>query len=141
MFHRILIILLSCLIFSCMSDDNTSLGTTNFHIELLPLTSYEVPDILTMNEENSIILRYELPNYCYGFYEIHEEVDVSDGATIIAIAAVYNDNLLDCYPNDEVDEVEMIMMPNSSDDYVLKFWLGHDSQGANIYETVQIAVN
>ncbi len=82
-----------------------------------------------------------MPNYCYGFYEIHEEVDVSDGATIIAIAAVYNDNLLDCYPNDEVDEVEMIMMPNSSDDYVLKFWLGHDSQGANIYETVQIAVN
>jgi hypothetical protein len=126
----IYIILLSV---ACSPDSDQ----TKIHYELLPVASYEMPDVFTLNADNNIQIGFLRPTSCHGFdgflYEKNENT-----RTIAVQSFVLEQS--NCTQTSQEVIQTLKFHPTRTGLYVFKFWKGKDAVGEDIFEETTIEV-
>lgn len=134
---RILFVIsLVFLLNSCTIEDDAD----NYHYEILPVDSYELPESFVFGQTYAIKIFYKLPTTCHGFEGFYYESHMNT-RTIAIQSIVVNQN--NCQPI-SVDEpaVETILDFSVvyNEPYLFKFYKGKDENGVNIFEEVEVPV-
>jgi len=124
----ILLVLLS----SCSLDD----GTADFYLEVMPITSVEVPDHFVLGETYEINITYMRPNSCYVFNDFIYDINEQE-RTVVVVNTVYNTL---CTGEPEDVTVNFTFPVNGTETYVFKFYQGEDENGEDQYFLVEIPV-
>jgi hypothetical protein len=135
---KLLVLFLSILVFSScdLESDNPS-----YHLEVLPVVSYEIPGTFVKGETYPIKLWYRLPTTCHGFNGIYYQKDATTTRTIGIHSYVLDRN--DCQPlSDELEPIVATFnfMVTSTGSYLFKFYKGKDEEGNPVFESVEIPV-
>lgn len=132
---RYIIILLTIISFSACSlsgDDDV-----NHHFEYVPITEVDVPSEFILGERYQILVKYSLPNDCYGFYSC-DYIYESYSRMVTIIAAVNDDTVCTqtTIEGEYIIDIEVVQ----SEPYIFKFWQGIDNQGNSEYLIVEVPV-
>ncbi|MFH4969187.1 hypothetical protein V8G61_13360 [Gaetbulibacter sp. M240] len=117
---------------SCSTDDQPY-----YYREFMPVESVDIPEEFIMGEIYPITVRYYRPTTCYWFETFYYRKD-NNIRVVAPINVVGNEN---CEPLDNVlteDSFNFLVTSNGS--YVFKFWQGEDSNGDDIYLTIEVPV-
>lgn len=122
-------------LFSCTPDEGPQ-----FHYEVLPIESYEVPDSFVLGETYPILVRYNRPTTCHYFNNIFWDRNLNERTIAIQSLVEQRDN---CFP---VQESEMLIeksfnfLVTTNGSYIFKFFKGFDVEENPIFEIVEIPV-
>jgi hypothetical protein len=110
---------------------------TKIHYELLPVASFEMPAVFTLNADNNIQISFLRPTSCHGFdgffYEKNENT-----RTVAVQSYVLEQN--NCVPTTQNVIQTLKFHPTTSGVYIFKFWKGKDTNGDDIFEETTIEV-
>ncbi len=136
----VLFSLLIGVIWSC-SDDNGE--NEDFHFEILPISTVQIPEILVANDVNRIIYSYLIPSTCHSFSNLYflengneSTIAVVNLVTSTAGAGLACESLLDL---EEERGFDFFVAPGFTS-YIFNFWQGEDENGEDIYLTVEVPV-
>ncbi|UAM98090.1 hypothetical protein K8354_17715 [Polaribacter litorisediminis] len=134
MLKKFTILCLAIVLFGSCLNDNEPI----FKYELLPIDEANVPASFTFGEQDTIAIKYTLPNSCYAFNNLYYEYQ--DTTRIVAARALVS---LDVYCAEVIvqEEYKFVVNVSQEEDYVFKFWKGTDSNGENIFEEFVVPVN
>ena len=124
---------LVCTLVSCSLGDDS----TNYHFEILPIDSVDIPDEFVLGETYPITVFYTKPSGCYVFNDFYYLKNLNE-RTVAVINAVYEDQA--CTQATEEAEATFNFMVNSNGTYVFKFWQGEDESGNDLYYIVEVPV-
>jgi len=125
---------LMCLLVSCsLGDDNN----TNYHFEILPIDSVDIPNFFVLGEVYPITVYYTKPSSCYIFNDFYYVREFNE-RTVAVINTVYEDQT--CTQATELAEATFNFMVNNNGTYIFKFWQGEDESGNDLYYIVEIPV-
>lgn len=111
------LILIVSLHFSCSSDDEE----VRNEYYLIPISSIELPEVWTFNQENTIKLRYIRPSTCYFFNNIYVNTKTANEIEFaIQVVKLEESTCLDT-TNEGEYEVSYDFNPSASGSYKLKF--------------------
>ncbi len=130
----LVIILVITTLFSCSLNDDDS----NFSIETLPIKEAIVPAFFDFGQSYEITVFYDLPDGCHSFYDLFYQYEGT--SRIVAINALV-DNKSVCTEALIAKEYTFILKATQAEDYTLKFWIGTDTNGDDIFEEVIVPVN
>lgn len=133
---KIALLLLTLFVLNSCSFEGTE---PNYFLEVLPVESFIVPEQFETNGTYEITVKYKRPSDCHFYEGIYYEKD-GDNRIIGVQSRVLNDN--DCLPlEDEPLEIkfDFVCTPGYTR-YVFKFFKGHDTEGNNIFEEVEVPV-
>lgn len=118
-----------------MDDDSI-----NYHYEILPVDSYELPESFVFGQTYSLKIYYKLPTTCHGFEGFYYESHMNT-RTIAIQSIVVNQSNCEEISSDE-PAVEAILNFNAAynQTYLFKFYKGKDENGVNIFEEVEVPV-
>lgn len=121
---------------SCSVDD----GQTGYHLEVLPIESFKVPQNFSMNAEYEITVTFKRPTGCYSFDGIYYEK--SENTRIFGIQAkVYESTTCAPVEDEEPTEIKFnFLCTPGYQKYIFKFYKGQDAYGENVFEEVEIPV-
>jgi hypothetical protein len=125
---------LLCLFASCTLGDD---GTPNYHFEILPIESVDIPDEFTLGETYPITVSYNKPSSCYVFNDFYYVSELNQ-RTVAVINTVYEDQV--CTQAVEMVDATFNFMVTSNGTYVFKFWQGEDDNGNDLYYIVEVPV-
>lgn len=132
----VLLLLVSLIGISCsVSDDHV-----NYHYEVLPVESFELPESFKLGEIHYITLKYKRPNDCYVSPSLYFEKD-EQIRTIAIQTLVANLNECATVPDEGTKELTFRFEVVSSTPYVFKFFKGKDENDQPVFESVTIPVN
>ena len=118
---------------SCQLDDN------DFHVEILPVHSVEMPAEFELGAVYQITMEYYRPTNCHSPYGIYYEKDLN-----IRTCAIKNlvEERGNCAPveNVLVQETFTFKVTNTGN-YIFKFWTGEDTEGNDTFLEYDIPVN
>lgn len=118
---------------SCQLDDN------DFHVEILPVNSVEMPAEFELGAVYQITMEYYRPTNCHSPYGIYYEKDLN-----IRTCAIKNlvEERGNCAPveNVLVQETFTFKVTNTGN-YIFKFWTGEDTEGNDTFLEYDIPVN
>lgn len=121
-------------IMSCsLGDDNAP----NFHFEILPIESVDIPDEFTLGETYPITVSYFRPSSCYAFNDFYYVSELNQ-RTIAVINTVYEDRA--CAQVVELVDATFNFLVTRNGTYVFKFWQGEDDNGDDLYYIVEVPV-
>lgn len=132
-----LVLLLSLLFVfnSCSTDDSDG----NFHFELLPVESVDIPTEFTLGETYEITVRYLRPTTCHGFNSFYYEKNLN--VRTIAIESIV-------FEQDGCEELESVLVEKklnfhvtNNGSYIFKFWQGKNTIGEDVFLEYEIPVN
>ncbi|WP_136667651.1 hypothetical protein [Flavobacterium sp. H122] len=118
---------------SCTIDDGV-----DFHYELLPVDSVELPDEFKRDSIYEIPFKYSRPTTCYAFdgFYYRREANVR---TIAIGTIVFEQN--NCRPPTTNPLTAVLYFkPTVENSYIFKIWKGKDTNGQNIFEETEIPV-
>lgn len=113
---------------------------SEYHYEVLPIESFEVPESFVLGETYSILVRYNRPTTCHYYSNIYWDKNLNE--RIIAVQSLVEQRN-NCLP---VAEDEMLFtqtfnfMVTNTGSYIFKFFKGHDEDENPIFETIEIPV-
>jgi len=119
---------------SCSLDDDNSV---NYHFEILPIESVEIPDQFTLGETYPITVHYIKPSSCYVFNDFYYVKELNE-RTIAVVNTVYENQ--SCTEAQEMAEATFNFFVTSNGTYVFKFWQGVDESGNDLYYIVEVPV-
>lgn len=131
----VLLMFFSLFLVSCNLDDEPS------SVEVtLPIESVIIPQIMELNIEHEILIKYRRPTTCHlydGFYY------QADGLTrILAINAIkLNENNCQNAEDEGPYEVIFRFKPTELEIYHFKFWTGTNIDGVEEYLEYDVEVN
>lgn len=119
---------------SCsINDDNP-----NYSFEILPIESVEIPNEFTLGETYPITVSYFRPTTCHAFKEFYY-LKENNERTVAAINYVFEEN--NCEElTDQLVEATFNFIVTSNGSYIFKFWQGEDSNGEDLYLTIEVPV-
>ena len=126
-------VLLSTLMSCSLSDDNS----VNYHFEILPIDSVDIPEEFILGEIYPITVFYTKPSGCYVFNDFYYVKELNE-RTVAVINTVYEDR--PCTQATEQAEATFNFMVNSNGTYVFKFWQGEDEAGNDLYYIIEVPV-
>ena len=132
---KVLILLLSLVALSCSLDDENEI---NYHNEVLPVTSANVPEYFIYGEEHEITVTYTRPSTCYAFNNIYYKKNGTE--RIVAVINNVYDNASNCSEISEEMETSFIVEATQEETYTFKFWQGLDDNGNDTYLIIQVPV-
>ncbi len=111
-----------------------------YHLEVLPVESFVIPEYFVMGQTYTIKLYYRRPTTCYGFDGIYYKRE-NNIRTIGVQNFVLERN--DCEPislerDPSMTSFNFLVTNNGS--YVFKFYKGKDDDGNSVFEEVEIPV-
>ena len=125
---------LLCAIVSCsLSNDDSQ----NFHFEVLPIESVDIPNEFMLGETYPITVSYYRPSSCYAFKDFYYVSELNQ-RTIAVVNTVYDDQ--GCIQAVELVDATFNFMVTSNGTYVFKFWQGEDDNGDDLYYIVEVPV-
>jgi len=134
---RILILFgLVFLLNSCSMDDDS----INYHYEILPVDSYEIPESFEFGQTYTIKIYYKLPTTCHVFDGFYYNSYLNTRTVAVQSVVVNQSNCVEI----DVDEpalqntFEFNVVYNET--YLFKFYKGKDENGNEIFEEVEIPV-
>jgi len=136
LYYFISIIALLFVISSCEIGDED----TNFNFVSLRTISVEAPESFNFNESHEITVTYLRPNDCtffLGFDVTNPDVTTRD---IVATASELAD-LSDCVIEAEEVQTTFTIVVLFEETYLLRFWTGQGSDGAQEFIELEIPVN
>lgn len=119
---------------SCSLDNGDNV---NFHFEILPIESVDIPDEFVLGQTYPITVFYTKPSGCYVFNDFYYVKELNE-RTVAVINTVYEDR--PCTQAAEPAEATFNFMVNSNGTYVFKFWQGEDGSGNDLYYIVEVPV-
>lgn len=122
-------------LFNSCSPDNG----TNFHFELLPVDSVEIPTEFTLGNTYQIKLHYTRPTTCHYFNNFYYDKNLNTRTVAIESIVEERNNCNEL--TDNVQECSFNFLVTSNGSYVFKFWKGKDESGNNIFLEYEIPVN
>jgi len=125
---------LLCSLVSCsLGDDNSA----NYHFEILPINSVDIPDEFVLGETYPITVYYTKPSDCYTFNDFYYVRELNQ-RTVAVINTVYDDQV--CTQATEEVQATFNFIVTSNGTYVFKFWQGEDESGTDLYYIVEVPV-
>ena len=108
-----------------------------YHLEVLPVESVDIPQEFTMGDVYPITVHYYRPSTCYSFRDFYYRKE-NNIRTVAPVNYVFEKN---CEPLDSVlTENTFKFLVTSNGSYVFKFWQGKDSNGDDMYLTIEVPV-
>ncbi|GAA4280136.1 hypothetical protein [Gaetbulibacter aestuarii] len=128
----ILISILFVLLASCSKDDYPVCKT-----DFMPVENVDIPQEFALGEVYPITVYYYQPTSCYKLFDLYYRID--NNIRIVApINCVESGN---CEQLDNVlADVTFNFLVTSNGSYVFKFWQGKDSNGDDVYLTIEVPV-
>ena len=120
---------------SCSVDDDGS----NYYLEVLPVTSFTVPDTLVYNQPAEIKLKYKRPSDCYFYSGIYYEKNNNTRVIGIQSSVLQSDKCVP-YTEEKIVDASFNFVATGPGPYTFKFYKGEDENGKNIFEEVTIPV-
>lgn len=130
LFTLICIFLLS---YACSPESDE----TKIHYELLPVESYEMPNVFTSNTDNNIQIKFLRPTSCHGFDGFVYEKNENTRTVAIQSYVLEQSN---CSPTAQSVIQTLKFHPTASGIYLFKFWKGKDANGVDVFKEVTIEV-
>lgn len=131
----IFIYLIALMAFSCsLPEDNTVRSTP----EVLPIETAILPPFFEFGQTYEINLSYILPSDCHTFDNIFFQAEDDNERVIAIISSVFPGT--DCMQTDNEVETSFDFFVNDTGLYTFKFWQGEDSNGNDIYLTIEVPV-
>ena len=121
---------------SCGIDDDT----INYHYEILPVDSFELPESFVYGHNYPIKIYYKRPTTCHGFDGFYYESHLNTRTIAVQSIVVNQNNCEDINFNDPAMEATLNFSVVYHDTYLFKFYKGKDENGENIFEEVEVPV-
>ncbi|MBR9757939.1 MAG: hypothetical protein GYB39_07630 [Algicola sp.] len=134
---RLFAIVFSVLLWSCSVDDD-HVTYTGYH-EILPIASVTMPEEFQLGQSHEITLNYINPTTCHVFNDIYY-VKNDYVRTVAIISFVYQDNAIECTPQEVEKDVTFNFKPIASGLYTFKFWQGENDAGEDDYLIIEVPV-
>lgn len=129
----LLFILISSFL-SCSTDNDSP----SYTYSVLPVVSYIVPTSFTLGKTYEIKLKYQKPTSCHIYQGVYYDKD-SNTRTIAVQTAVQKDQV--CSTEiPPISETSFNFIPTNPGSYIFKFYKGKDTDGKDIFESVEIPV-
>ncbi|MFY8187273.1 MAG: hypothetical protein ACOVLC_04875 [Flavobacterium sp.] len=113
---------------------------SEYHYEVLPVESFEVPESFILGETYEILVRYNRPTTCHYFSNIYWDKNLNE--RIIGVQALVEQRN-NCLPSPEGEMLftrTFNFLVTSNGSYIFKFFKGHDEESNPIFETIEIPV-
>lgn len=135
---KIILILISFnfTLVSCSVDDGNT--PENYHLEILPVESANVPESFVYGENHEITISYIRPSSCYAFNDIYYIKD-NNVRTVAVMNTVYDD-VVNCLELEDLQQKTFTVQATQLENYIFKFWQGVDDNGEDIYLTAEVPV-
>lgn len=132
-----LLLLIPFLYLSCSKDSETDDVT----LELLPVSTVELPSAFGVNKENIIKVKFVRPTDCYAFNQFYYEIE-GHISTIAVESSVFHYNNGGCpaLQSNNVATQNLKFRPQEIGEYTLKFWNGKDTNGNDLFLTYNVLV-
>jgi len=127
-------VLLFSFFWSCSVEDDNE---PEFFLEVLPIDSVEMPQEFIYGETYELPLSYTRPTFCHTFNNFAETVSGHE-RTIAVVNTVYTN--LNCAEFSETVTVNYELSITGTETYKFKFYQGKDSEGHDMYYTVEVPV-
>ena len=134
--HFTSLFLVVFLLFGCSDDDD------NYHDYYLEYTSTvraDVPDEFIFGRTYRINVTIELPNSCYYYYNQYDYF--YEGTTRLIYPIAHIDEGVTCTPNSREITFSIPVQALQSEPYIFKFYQGEDTDGQDIFLTIEVPVN
>jgi hypothetical protein len=131
------LLLIGLLVFySCLDNDNNEV---DFTYEYLTIDEAITPASFTFGKQDSITIKYSLPNNCYSFNRLFYEY--RDTTRVVAVFALVDLNNSICTQQIIPKEYKFAVTATQREDYIFKFYKGEDSGGESIFDEIVVPVN
>lgn len=120
---------------ACSPDDGIQ-----YHLELTPIESVDIPTEFTLGETYPITVRYTKPTTCYYFNNLYYEKDLNVRTIAVESAVEQSDNCFDLNGADAVAEYTFNFYVTSNGSYIFKFYQGKNESGENIFLEYEVPV-
>jgi hypothetical protein len=120
----------------CSLDDDS----INYHYEILPVDSYELPESFVFGQTYPIKIFYKLPTTCHAFEGFYYNSYLNTRTIGIQAIVVTKDNCEDINFNDPAIEATLDFSVVYDETYIFKFYKGKDENGEDIFEVVEVPV-
>ena len=121
---------------SCSVDENSDMT-----FALVPIESVVLPSTFTVNESNTIILRYRRPTTCHIFNGIYYRALDNNVRTVGIEMAIYQHSNCTDATDEGPYEVNLEFKPTELGFYYFKFFNGINSNGEEIFIEYEVEVN
>lgn len=125
---------LLCSLVSCTLGDDTS---ANYHFEIIPIDSVDIPEEFVLGEIYPITVYYTKPSDCYIFNDFYYVREFNE-RTVAVVNTVYDDQV--CTQATEGAHATFNFMVTNNGSYVFKFWQGEDDSGNDLFYVVEVPV-
>ena len=134
-----LVLILIC--WSCSVDDSTE---EDFHLEIVPITTVDLPDTLVRGDINRISFNYVVPGTCHSFDNLYYLANRNERTLAVVTNVVKN--LGSGIPCEDLVDVEEsgffdFYAAPGFDSYTFNFWQGTDENGEDKYLRATVQVN
>lgn len=117
-----------------LDNDNNDYYT----YQVLPITSYVLPETFTLGQTYTITLKYQRPTACDLFQGIYYSKDLNTRTIAIQTATKNNQACTQELP--ELSETKFDFKVTNTGSYIFKFFKGKDIEGKDTFEDVEIQV-
>lgn len=139
-FSKRLLLFVAIPLFLCFNYACTPDRGSEYHYEILPVESFEVPESFILGETYSILVRYNRPTTCHYFSNIYWDRNLNERVIAIQSLVEQRNNCLPS-PEDEMLFTRTFnFMVTNNGSYIFKFFKGHDEEDNPIFETIEIPV-
>ena len=133
--YALFILILLLTLTSCSLEENDS---NNFHLEVLPIKSVNVPETFMHGETYKIEITNSKPSSCYQFNDFIYEINDLE-RTIAVVNSVYTDDNCSTTEPKEIT-VSFHFRVKETETYLFKFYQGVDEEGLDQYLLVEVPV-
>ncbi|WP_299115491.1 hypothetical protein [uncultured Winogradskyella sp.] len=130
-------LLLLFVLVSFMSCDIGGDDGLNFQLELMSITSVDIPDQFTFGETHEITVNYLRPNGCHEFNNFIFQPD-GNTRTVAVVDTVYDDPT--CSTNAIDASVSFDFRVVSNEPYIFQFYQGSTQTGEDLYLIIEVPV-
>ena len=124
------------LLFGCNDDDDNNYH--DYHLEYVSVISADLPDEFMYGRTYRINVTIELPNSCYYHYGQYDYFYEGTARLIYPIAHV--DDGVPCTLNITETTFSIPVQALQYEPYIFKFYQGEDTDGQDMYLTIEVPV-
>lgn len=121
---------------SCSLDD----GGRNYHLELMPIESVELPTEFELGQTYPITVHYKKPTTCHYFNNIYYEKNLNVRTIAVECAVDERDDCQELDDTAAMAEYTFDFYVTSNGSYIFKFYQGKDESGNNIFLEYEVPV-
>jgi hypothetical protein len=121
---------------SCSVDS----GGPNYHLELMPIESVEIPTEFELGQTYPITVHYTKPSTCHFFNNLYYEKDLNVRTIAVECAVEESNGCQDLTGDAAIGEYTFNFYVTSNGSYIFKFYQGKDENGNNIFLEYEVPV-